>query len=194
MLCWNLEYENVGWQESACLGAAEQRRRLPEFGLTIIPSDRMGKTGKQLSARNLTIWELGPLKLFPLCSWAAVVRSREAAGVQKRELASVEAPGASAGGPQPPWCLPGCCACCLVQFRGGLSENWSPEELWFVVFFGLRLPFSMEGAMLEAGECDSPVYPAMESAKLDIYLDATLSQPKPTYLYQTPRSEQTVVL
>lgn len=156
----------------------------------------MEKTGKHTSARNLRIWEPGPLKLLPLCSWAAVARSCEAAGVQKHEPASAEAPGDSAGGPQPPCCLPGYHACHLAPFRGGLSENWSPEELWFVFtwFLGPGLPFGMEGEMLETGECDSPVCPVMESEKLEIYLDGTLSQPKPKYLYKIPRSEQTAIL
>lgn len=51
-LLWILEYENVGWQEPACLGAAEQPRRLPKFGLTILPADRssLEKTGRCISA------------------------------------------------------------------------------------------------------------------------------------------------
>lgn len=147
----------------------------------------------QLETSEFRSWV--PWNFYP-CSWAGVARSREAAGVQKHELASAQAPGDSAGGPQPPCCLPGCCACHLAPFWGGLSENWSPEELRFVFtcFLGPGLPFGMEEPMLETGECESPVCPVMESEKLEIYLDATLSQPKPKYLYKTPRSEQTIVL
>lgn len=85
---WNLEYETVGWQEPARLGAAEQPRRLPKFGLALIPFDRMEKTGKHISARNLRIWELGPLELLPRCSWAAFTKICEASGAQKCESLS----------------------------------------------------------------------------------------------------------
>lgn len=147
MLHWNLEYERVGWQEPVRLGAAEQRRRIPEFGLAIIPSDRMEKTGTRISAQNLRIWEPGPPKLLPLCSWAAVERSCEAAGAQKREVASAEAPGGSAGGPQPPCRLPDCRARCSAPFRGGLSGNWGPEEFMVCIymFFRAWTPFRHGG-------------------------------------------------
>lgn len=52
----------------------------------------------------------------------------------------------------------------------------------------------MEGAMLETGECDSPVCPGKDGKKLEIYLDGTLRQPKLKHLYKTLRSEQTAIL
>lgn len=80
----------------------------------------------------------GPPKLSPLCSWASVERSCEAAGAQKGEVASAEAPGGSAGGPQPPCRLPGCHARCSAPFRGGLSGNWGPEEFMVCIYMFFR--------------------------------------------------------
>lgn len=94
--------------------------------------------------------------------------SCEAAGAQKDEPASMEAPGGSAGGPQPPCCLPGCSA----PFWGDLSQHWTTEELRFVF---TQAPFQHEGVMPETGECDSPVCPVMESEELEIYLDVIRS-------------------
>lgn len=69
----------------------------------------------------------------------------------------MEAPGDSAGGPQPPCCLPSCHMCCSAPFWDGVSENWSPEELsfLFMCFLGSELAFDMEEATVETGECDS---------------------------------------
>lgn len=60
----------------------------------------------------------GSPKTLTCCSWAAVPRGYVADGVQKHEAASVEAGGDGAGAPAT-----------SAPFWGGLSENWSPEQL-----------------------------------------------------------------
>lgn len=90
------------------------------------------------------------------------------------------------------------CQAALCATRHRFGGFISKAEPWGAVVCIYTLNFQglgfMEGVMLETGQCDCPVCPAMESDKLETYLDATLSQPNPKYLHKTPRSEQTVVL
>lgn len=65
-LLWILEYENVGWQEPACLGAAEQPHRLPKFGLTAVPPDRMERTGSIAQLENSEFGSRVPQNFHPV--------------------------------------------------------------------------------------------------------------------------------
>lgn len=144
---WNLELENVGWQELRCLGAAEQPRRLPKFRS---PPSRLGGQRKLGSISQLKTSEFGSRapETFTPCSWTAVACSWSA---ERRT-------GLSGG----TWWLcrwPQAAVCCSAPFWGNLSQDQSTEELLFV--FGWA-PFQHEGAMPEAGQRDSPVCPAVE--------------------------------
>lgn len=157
-----------GLARTCASGSCRAAPEASQIQLPIIPSGRMEEAGKPLSGWNLRIWEPAPLKLSPLCSWAAVVGSCEAAGAQKDEPASMGATCRATRCLQPTCCLPGCSA----PFWGDLSQHWTTEELRFVF---TQAPFQHEGVMPETGECDSPVCPVMESEELEIYLDVIRS-------------------
>lgn len=140
-LHWNLELENVGWQELRCLGAAEQPRRLPKFRS---PSSRLGGQRKLGSVSQLKTSEFGSWapETFTPCSWTAAACSWSA---ERRT-------GLGKG----TWWLcrwPQAAVCCSAPFWDDLSQDQSTEERLLV--FGWA-PFQHEGQCWRPGSETAP--------------------------------------